>query len=293
MPTLLPILLATLAWASPPTPPPSSTPPRPIASILLADFDHPTHVVVSWKTREGEDVSIEGDRSYSDDKGRTLLGRNVECFVAVGGTRLTKGAGHPDGVIVRVGFYKHDATRLFFDDIAEDGRVHIQLSGIHFNHPVGARPDAVLQHLKFAKEQLEVCSLPTNAKDQYNTAGPTETLNGRITPGIDTRQGVLDGSSPEHGSVSITTADDGSLTLDCEFPYTLLRHLQDPWQSGVPGTFAEPIHFHVELEALPLETLHRLESGEESWPPPSRQLDDTPDQVPPDAQPVKSDNGDS
>ncbi len=252
--------------------------PTPSATILLADFDHPPTVALSWTTREGERVEIVGARPYAGDRGRTLLGRNVECFVAVGGTRLTKGAGRPEGAIVRVGFYKKDATALFFDDIAENGRVRIELSGVRFNQPAGALAQSVIQHLKFAPEQLEVCSLPTDARDQFNTASPTDTLNGRVQPDIDARLGVLAAGPPDQGSCAVTTHADGSLTLVCEFTYPLLRHLQDPWNSGVPGTFVEPIHFHVEFEALPTRVLERIEAGELPWPPPDRMLDETGDQ---------------
>jgi len=35
-------------------------------------------------------------------------------------------------------------------------------------------------------------------------------------------------------------------------PYGMLRHLQDPWDSTLPGTFFEPIHFHMEAEVIPV-----------------------------------------
>jgi len=294
VPTLPPILLALLlTGGAPPIPPaPTPAPAPPSAALLLADFERAPRVVVSWTTGAGEEVRLEGERPYSGDKDRAPLGLNIDCFVAVGGTRLSKGAGHPEGIIVRVGFYKRDPLRPFFDGIAADGRIRVELSGVRFNHAAAATPESVLQHLKFAPEQLEVCSLPTDARDQYNTASAADTLNERIRPGIDARLGALDASAPDHGSATITTQSDASLTLVCEFPYALLRHLQDPWRSGVPGTFVEPVHFHIEFEAMPPETLARIESGRETWPPPSRRLDDTPDQRPPDLDESDEPSGD-
>ncbi len=274
MPTLTAIALAALLVGAPPAPAPEGGDPAPPA-VLLADFEHEPEVRVSWTTRGGDVVELRGARPYGGDRGRTPMGRNIESFVAVGGTRLSKGAGRPQGAIVRVGFYKAVATRPFFDAIAEDGRVRVVVSGVRFNQPAGALAETVVQHLKFAPEQLEVCSLPTDARDQYNTASPTDTLNGRIRPGEDARLGVLAGGGPGHGTTTITAEPDGSLTLVCEFPYSALRHLQDPWGSGVPGTFVEPIHFHIEFEALPAPVLARVEAGELPWPPPDRMLDES------------------
>jgi len=233
----------------------SETPPP----LLLVDPDaHPT-VTLAWTTAAGERIELAAERAYGADADRTPLGHNIACYLSVGGTRLTKGAGHPKGAVVRVGFYKIDATKPFFDHIAEGSTIDITLAGVTFNQPVQATPDSIVQHLKFGEADLKSCGIPGEAKNQYNTVSPTETLNDRIRQDKDARLGVLGGRALDkegddpglRGAASIDQVDPDTLTLHVSFAYPLLRHLQDPWQSGVPGTFLEPYHFHVEFEALP------------------------------------------
>ncbi len=97
-------------------------------------------------------------------------------------------------------------------------------------------------------------------------------ISDSITPGQDARPGVLGAPAV---SAHATTEPDGSITLDVEFPYAILRHVLDPWHSEIPGTFVEPIHFHFEVELLPVATLRAIESGEQVWPPPLRDLDES------------------
>ncbi|MEM9372590.1 MAG: hypothetical protein AAGA55_03020, partial [Planctomycetota bacterium] len=54
------------------------------------------------------------------------------------------------------------------------------------------------------------------------------------------------------GSVEAFVDEDGLVTLSVELPYGMLRHLQDPWASELPGTFFEPIRLHAEVEVLPV-----------------------------------------
>lgn len=229
------------------------------APLLLVDPEaHPT-VTLAWTTADGERIEISGERSYGADVDRTPLGHNVACYLSVGGTRLTKGAGHPKGAVVRVGFYKIDDKKPFFDAIAEGSHIDVTLAGVTYNQPVEATPDSIVQHLKFGEADLKSCGIPGQAKDQFNTYSPTETLNDRIRQDKDARLGVLSGNALDKegdnpgltGTASIDQVDPDTLTLHVSFAYPLLRHLQDPWQSGVPGTFLEPYHFHVEFEALP------------------------------------------
>ncbi|MEQ8771032.1 MAG: hypothetical protein RIB60_11050 [Phycisphaerales bacterium] len=220
-------------------------------ALLLVDPERTPRVEMSWQREDGGRVELEGDRAYSSDLGRTPLGENVSCYVAVGGSRLLKGAGHPEGAIVRVGFYKENGAKAFFDGLGAGGRVRVRLSNVAFNQPVDPQPATIVQHLKYAIEDLESCGLPGSARDQFTTVNPEETLNDRIRPGEDTRAGALSGEEGSMGTASLVREDDGTVTMEIEFAYPLLRHMSDPWQSDLPGTFLEPIHFHVEFEVLP------------------------------------------
>ncbi len=220
-------------------------------ALLLVDPESVPHVEMAWTREDGERVELEGDRSYSSDIGRTSLGENVSCYVAVGGSRLLKGAGHPEGAIVRVGFYKENGAKAFFDGLGAGGRVRVRLTNVTLNQPVDPQPASIVQHLKYSIEDLESCGLPGSARDQFTTVNPDETLNDRIRPGEDTRAGALSGEEGSMGSTSLVLEEDGTITMEIEFAYPLLRHMSDPWQSDLPGTFLEPIHFHIEYEVLP------------------------------------------
>ena len=275
-PPLVALVLASLAMAPPV--PPNPDPPAVVTSLLLPDMDTDPLIEVSWETLSGERIDLSGARPYTGDGGREPLGENIDAFAAVGGTRLSKSAGHPDGLSVRAGFYKSDPTAPFFRDIGEGGLVRVRFSGVRVNHPAAARVESIVQHLKFSLKDLETCAIPDDAFQQFNFYSETELLNGRTTPGVDARPGVLDGSEPGDGRCEARTEEDGSITLEIEFPYALLRHILDPWASEIPGTFVEPIHFHFEIELLPVEVFEAIRSGEQRWPPPSRDLDES-DQV--------------
>ena len=66
--------------------------------------------------------------------------------------------------------------------------------------------------------------------------------------------GALDGTE-DHGSVEVIVQPDDPTLVDIRIrvPYGLLRHLQDPWVSELPGTFFEPIHLHAEAEMIPID----------------------------------------
>lgn len=250
-PPIIRIALAILLLFAPPPPARAYAQPE----LLLIEPDaHPT-LTIRWTTPAGEERAHRATLPYTADPQRIHLGGNIEAFVAVGGTRLTKGAGHPLGVVVRAGFYKHDKNLPFFapasDAITKDTLVEVTLAGVRFNQPAHADPRSIVQHLKYDLDDLEACGLPGEARDQFNLADPRETLNDRIEPGVDARPGALDGSEDALGSAELTIADDGAATMTVRFRYPALRNLRDPWNSDLPGTFLEPIHFHLEFEAVP------------------------------------------
>lgn len=219
--------------------------------LLLVDPAAVPEVEIRWIGRDGDLREYAGARPYGSDAERSYLGGNLDAFVAVGGTRLVKGAGHPRGVVARVGFYKHDAGRALFESVTRDSEFEIRVSGLRFNQPVDASPWSGVQHLKYAEEDLESCGLPGDAREQFNIASPDDTLNNRVRPGVDARLGVLDGSEDSLGLIDVIEEEDGSITAVAWFRYPALRNLRDPWQSDLPGTFLEPIHFHIEFEVLP------------------------------------------
>ena len=224
---------------------------QPTPPMLLVDAEvHPT-VRVSWTDRDNESRSFIGTRPFGSDAERTPLGGNLEAFVAVGGTRLSKGAGHPRGAIVRVGFYKLDSGLPMFEGVTRDTTIEVALTGVTFNQPVDPSPASGVQHLKYAEEDLESCGLPGDAREQFNIASPVDDLNSRTQPGVDARLGVLSGDEGSLGSIEVLERDDGTIDVIARFRYPALRNLRDPWMSDLPGTFLEPIHFHIEAEVLP------------------------------------------
>ncbi len=219
--------------------------------ILLVQSDHNPHISIKWTTAAGEMHHYEGDRAWGADADRTPIGANIAAYAAAGGLRLTNGAGHPKGSVIRFGFYKIDPDLSFFADIGAESMIVVEMKGVRFNQPARPIHRTVIQHLKFAREALVSCRIPSNAWSLYNTVDPMETLKGRARPDYDTRPGSLSGKKPTDGRVTTKVEDDGSITIRASFPYALLKHLRDPWQRAIPGTFLEPIHFHFEVEVLP------------------------------------------
>lgn len=221
--------------------------------MLLVDAEATPEVTLRWTTSDGEERRLAGVRAYGTDNDRTDLGGNISCYVAVGGTRLSKGAGHPRGAIVRVGFYKLENAKPFFDGITRGSRFTVELNGVRFNQPVAPQLDTLVQHLKYAAEDLEACELPGDAREQFNLVSRVDTMNGRTQPGIDTRMGGLDGGDDSFGEAEVRVAEDDAaeVSMSLTFSYPALRNIRDPWRSDLPGTFLEPYHFHVEFEVLP------------------------------------------
>ena len=238
----------------------------PAPSLLLVESEHKPHISIAWTTGSGERRVSEADRAWGTDADRTPLGGNIAAYVAAGGLRLQKGAGHPKGIVIRFGFYKIDPDALFFDGITSEGVIEVELTGVHFNQPVTPMNQTILQHLKFSRNALVSCRIPSNAWSLYNTVSRTETLNGRARPGYDTRLGALAGENPGEGKAQAILEKDGTVTLRASIPYALFKHIRDPWQRAIPGTFLEPIHFHMEVEVLPAAVAAHLEDQGETHP---------------------------
>lgn len=224
--------------------------------FLVIDDRFTPHVRVSWAGTNGEQVVLEGDRTYQAPALRTPLGANLDCFVALGGTRLDKQAGDPDGAIVRVGLYKRDQAKPLFDGLDQDSPVEIVLSNVVFDKPATVNPESGVQHIKYSAEALAECGLAGSAFELYNTVSPTDDLRGSVKAD-NGRLGVLGSGGNEF---SITQEADGSYTLRAVLAYSLLRHVKDPWQLSKPGTFLEPMHFHVEFEAVPVTRIAPLDT---------------------------------
>lgn len=237
-------LIAPVSAATPPTP-------APTPSLLLVNSDKHPRFTLSWTQTNGERVELAGSFPYGADIDRVALGSNIEAYIAVGGTRLGKGAGHPKGAIVRVGFYKVSAPGPFFEDIKPGTNVDVTLTGVALNQPAKPMPDTALMHLKYNPNDLVSCGLPPGAFECFNLASEIDMLNDRIEPGKDARLGVLGPDSTVGASSDARLEDDQTVTLTASVPYALFRNPQDPWESDLPGTFLEPIHFHVEVEVLP------------------------------------------
>ena len=220
--------------------------------LLVVDSVEP-QMQISWIAR-GTRETFTQTVPYTAPVGGDLLGHNVKGYVALGGTRIETGAGHPKGAVIRLGITKIENARAFFAKIDPGSDIEMVVSNVKFNQPVKYNPGTGMMHLKYAIGDLEACALPGTARNQYLLSDPQDTLGGRVIAGENATPGALDGGK-DHGSITIeVNQDDPTLvTMRVRVPYGLLRHLQDPWVSALPGTFFEPIHLHAEAELIPVD----------------------------------------
>jgi len=248
--------------------------PRESRGILLVDETIEPVMTVRWMTGDGE-REVTGAMVYGPPKGGIVLegdtegeAGNVRAYLALGGSRLDTGAGHPKGILIRAGLTKVESAKPFFEDIEAGSSVEIEIRGVVLSEPIQFHAGTGIMHLKYAIGDLEACSLPGTARNQYLLSDPKDTLGGRVIAGVNATPGALSGADVDGGSFVVEIAEDG-LTMGyvVRVPYGLLRHLQDPWDSVLPGTFFEPIHLHAEAELIPVwaEALDRewiVESNE-------------------------------
>jgi hypothetical protein len=220
-----------------------------VPPLLLADTSHRPRVQVSWPTRAGRTITLEGFRPYRSPAEKQPLGTNISAYVALGGTRLERGQGHRDGAIVLLGLYKDDAGKLFFQDIADNATVRIVMSGVRMNQPARIHDGTGLMHLRYMVSDLDSCGIDASGRNLFITEDPADPIGQVVVPGS-AKLGMLDGKDG-HGKARGVVEKDGSISIHFEFPYHLLRHIQDPYQRTIPGGFFEPTHFHVEMELLP------------------------------------------
>lgn len=166
------------------------------SAMFLVDDSIRPNVRIAWPTRDGGERVLEGERPYESPVQKSPLGANIEVYVALGGTRLDRGQGQAEGLIVRVGFYKAQPNEAFFEDIAPAGPdggppiVRVSLGPIRFSRPACPAPGTMLQHVQFTLDELAACGIGGASRDQFNTADPRDTHTDRLTP-ADSRRGVL------------------------------------------------------------------------------------------------------
>lgn len=246
-----------------------TTPEIPHGPILLADDSVIPSVTVRWRA-DGRVVEHRVEVPFGPpDRGQPLPGTGLGVSVSLGGVRLESGAGHPKGAILRVGLLKENPRKALFRGVDPGSSVVIEARGVRFNQPVRVEGRTVLVRLLYALADIKACSLPDDARTQYLTADPDESLGGWLRPGVNATLGALtsrdreqavsggftsrdrEGAVPAGGSSSATVEPDGTVTFRVVAPYAMLRHLQDPWSSTLPGTFFEPVRIHAEVEVLP------------------------------------------
>ena len=213
-------------------------------------------VHVQWRAANGTSKSHTRSLPYTEAVDRVLVGDNLQMYVSVGGTRLEVGAGHPRGVVVRLGLYKADEALPFFGSVDPDHPIEIELRGVRFKSSAVPIPESILQHLIFALNDVVACGLSEEFVNMYNLASEDDTLNGRVdeTRGrfgalnIDPRETTTRLS--QTGTAAVVVEADGSVTLKASFPYRMLRHQADPSSLDLPGTFFEPTVLQLEFEAV-------------------------------------------
>ncbi len=221
--------------------------------LLLIDEDVHPSVKVSW-VAGGQEQAFTGTMPFTAPVGGEPIGKNIKCYVTMGGTRIETGAGHPKGAVIRLGVTKVDNARAFFAQIDPHTSIEFVVTGIKFNQPVKYHQGTGMMHLKYALGDLAACELPATARNQYLLSDPDDTLGGRVIAGENATPGALDGQE-NHGElvVEIDEHDPTMVSMRLRVPFGMLRHLQDPWKSDLPGTFFEPIHMHAEAELIPID----------------------------------------
>ncbi|MBL4591932.1 MAG: hypothetical protein JKY96_08235 [Phycisphaerales bacterium] len=231
---------------------PAVQPAKARPGILLAETEFTPSVRIGWMVG-GVMQWHEGERDYGPPIGGEQIAPNLKCYVSLGGTRIETGAGHPKGIVIRLGLTKIDPAKELFADIDPKTDITMEIQGVHLNQAIKLHEGTGLIHLKFSLGDLETCSLPGTARNQYLMSDPDDTLGGRVSDGINATPGGLDGQVG-HGEVNVEVSEDGMVVkMSVRVPYGMLRHLQDPWESDLPGTFFEPIHFHAEAELIPVD----------------------------------------
>lgn len=222
-------------------------------TLLLVDDAAIPSVEVRWVANR-ELLSFTGTMPYTAPTGGENIGKNVKCYVALGGTRIETGAGHPKGAVIRLGVTKVDGNRAFFAGIDPKTEIEFTITGVRFNQPVKYHQGTGMMHLSYALGDLKACALPGTARNQYLLSDPDDTLGGRVVAGVNATPGALDGQET-NGKITIEVDefDPTLVTMFVRVPFGLLRHLQDPWESDLPGTFFEPIHMHAEAEMIPID----------------------------------------
>lgn len=229
--------------------------------------EHPT-LNISWVDATGRDHRHSVKLPYTEADERVRIDQNLEVYVSVGGTRLEVGAGHPLGVVVRLGVYKADEYAPMFGSIDPASPIKIELHGVRFKgegRPV-PRPESIIQHLSYAIDDIVACGLTKEYANMYNLASEEDSLNHRAV-GDRGRLGIIrtdsrdfDGEeviSRQAGTAKIGIEPDGTISLWASLPYQLLRHRGDPSRLDLPGTFFEPYYFHLEFEAVPEDVAER------------------------------------
>lgn len=226
-----------------------------LAPVFLIKSEHHPHVRISWPCQDATAVALEGDREYLAPNDKTPIGKNLACYVALGGNRGDYGLGRPNAVDLRVGFYKVDKTKPLFADIADDSAVTIEFTSIEFTEPARALPETMILHLKFEDPNNVLgCAGDPQLLATWNTYSKDETLVGRLTR-RNARLGVLGEGNTAGAKVTFTTGDDGRVSMTAVVPYALFKHADDPWMRSGPGDFIEPVHFHLEFEAVPRDSV--------------------------------------
>jgi len=218
--------------------------------VFLVDSEHHPHVAISWPTKDGIGNALEAVREYLAPNDRTPLGKNLSCYVGLGGNRGDLGLGRPGAVDVRVGFYKVDKSRPLFENMADGGAVTVVFSSLKFTAPARALPETTVHHLKFEDPNNVLgCAGDPELLVTWNTYDPLETMGRRLNR-RNGRAGVLGAGNTTGSKVTFTTDDKGLVTMTAVIPYALFKHADDPWLRSNPGDFIEPVHFHIEFEVV-------------------------------------------
>lgn len=223
----------------------------PAGPLFLVDSEHHPHVAISWPCSDKSTTSLDADREYLSPNDKTPLGKNLSCYVALGGNRGDYGLGQPGAVDVRVGFYKTDKALPLFENLADDSSVTIVFSSLKFTQAAKALPDTMVQHLKFEDPNNVLgCAGAPELLATWNTYDKDEDMAGRLTR-RNGRKGVLGEDNTSGASVKLESDEQGLITMTAVIPYALFKHADDPWLRTNPGDFVEPMHFHLEFEVLP------------------------------------------
>ncbi|GIK15738.1 MAG: hypothetical protein BroJett003_07020 [Planctomycetota bacterium] len=230
-------------------------PPEPIGTA---------NITMRWMTMHGHEEVLTDVRDFTgrDHEDAVPLDgdHHINCFFSVNsfGIRTdVRGAIQEDESLIAHAFFKdhHDHSHDYFHMIeSEDTRITIEITGIHFEHPVTVVRPTILLHKFWDADQVDRLSnfyinlhnygLSTDLWRDFGLFFPN-TFSDFPVPNYDL------GEATSIGDVTVIGDGTNEISIIFSFPYSVFKHYEETGQDvpdGLPAPFGylEPFHFHME-----------------------------------------------